>query len=60
MRLPVRLSPRRSPTRTGPHNAGAKKGQQFTRNERAINALRRSLANGTISTSDYAGIADAA
>lgn len=41
------------PDRT--HDAGSNRGQQFTRNQRALNALRRSLNSGVISPSDYAG-----
>jgi len=39
------------------HNTGKKAGQQFTRNERALNALRRALADGQIDPADYAAAA---
>jgi hypothetical protein len=42
------------------HPSGKDKGQTMTHNQRALNALRRSLANGDISTLDYAGLAEAA
>lgn len=43
------------PDRT--HNAGQSAGQKFTRNERALNALRRALADGQIDPADYAAAA---
>jgi len=46
------------PDRT--HTAGKKKGQRFTRNERALNALRRGLYDGQINPADYAAAAPAA
>lgn len=39
------------------HRAGKKKGQPFTRNELAINALRRRLDRGEINPSEYAALA---
>lgn len=39
------------------HPSGKKKGQPFTRNELAINALRRRLERGEISTSEFAALA---
>lgn len=41
------------------HRAGKKKGQPFTRNELAINALRRRLARGEIDPSEFAALAAA-
>lgn len=43
------------PDRT--HDAGKNKGRMFTRNQRAINALRRSLDTGEIDPSEFAGLA---
>ncbi|ASZ73989.1 capsid maturation protease [Mycobacterium phage Smairt] len=39
------------------HKSGKKKGQPFTRNELAINALRRRLERGEISAQQYAALA---
>jgi hypothetical protein len=39
------------------HKSGKNKGKPFTRNELAINALRRRLNNGEISTSEFAALA---
>lgn len=39
------------------HRAGKKKGQPFTRNELAINALRRRLDRGEINATEYAALA---
>lgn len=39
------------------HPSGKKKGQPFTRNELAINALRRRLEHGEISASEFAALA---
>jgi hypothetical protein len=39
------------------HKSGKNKGRPFTRNELAINALRRRLNNGEISTSEFAALA---
>ncbi|WP_066901045.1 hypothetical protein [Mycolicibacterium houstonense] len=39
------------------HRAGKKKGQPFTRNELAINALRRRLERGEINPSEFAALA---
>lgn len=39
------------------HKSGKKKGRPFTRNELAINALRRRLERGEISTSEFAALA---
>lgn len=39
------------------HPSGKKKGKPFTRNELAINALRRRLERGEISTSEFAALA---
>lgn len=36
------------------HTRGKNRGERFTRNERAINALRRMLASGEINPSDFA------
>ncbi|WP_104183327.1 hypothetical protein [Mycobacterium avium] len=41
----------------GVHTHGKNKGKQFTRNQLALNALRRRLANGEIDPSEFAGIA---
>lgn len=43
------------PDRT--HTAGQNRGKKFTRNERALNALRRALADGLINPADYAAAA---
>ena len=56
--LTAHAEARTDPDRT--HDAGKNKGDPFTLNERAINALRRSLNNGSISTSSYAGIHEVA
>ncbi|OBJ41331.1 hypothetical protein A5630_23105 [Mycolicibacterium mucogenicum] len=39
------------------HRSGKRKGKKFTRNELAINALRRMLASGQIDASEYAALA---
>lgn len=39
------------------HRAGKNKGQKFTRNELAINALRRMLQTGEIDVADFAALA---
>lgn len=39
------------------HNAGKNKGRKFTRNQRALNALRRALDDGQINPADYAAAA---
>lgn len=39
------------------HTAGKDKGKTFTRNQRALNALRRAMADGQISPQDYAVLA---
>lgn len=41
------------------HKAGKKKGRPFTRNELAMNALRRRLENGDITTSEWSALAAA-
>jgi hypothetical protein len=46
------------PDRT--HTAGKKQGKKFTRNERALNALRRALYDGQINPADYAAAAPTA
>lgn len=43
------------PDRT--HNAGKDKGKTFTRNDRALNALRRALYDGQVDPADYAAAA---
>ena len=46
------------PDRT--HEAGKKKGEKFTLNERALNALRRALDAGEVNPADYAAAAPTA
>ena len=42
------------------HTAGEDKGKKFTRNERALNALRRAIYDGQINPADYAAAAPTA
>jgi hypothetical protein len=43
----------------GTHNQGKNKGKEFTRNQLAINALRRRIAAGDISPSDWSALSAA-
>jgi hypothetical protein len=43
----------------GTHNLGKNKGKKFTRNELALNALRRMLDRGEITSSEWAALAAA-
>ena len=49
---------RDDPDRT--HVTGENKGRKFTRNQRALNALRRAIYDGQINTEDYAAAAPTA